>query len=111
MHRKKCGIQMKLKGGGGKGGGGEGERDRVRAWSHRSAFDMYLDLLDISNVLGRRAQQMLEIIWELEVGPAPELDALIDWRQVDDLLNDCYTLLDEGGNLSPGEQWLRLFQP
>ncbi|GBG66023.1 hypothetical protein CBR_g55002 [Chara braunii] len=41
-------------------------------------------------------QQMLEVIWVLEEGPAPELDELVDWRQVGALLNDCYALLDEG---------------
>ncbi|GBG81207.1 hypothetical protein CBR_g31879 [Chara braunii] len=40
-------------------------------------------------------QQMLETIWVMEVGPAPELDEFVDWCQTDALLSECYTLLDE----------------
>ncbi|GBG70630.1 hypothetical protein CBR_g7932 [Chara braunii] len=39
---------------------------------------------------------MLEVVWGLEQGPDPMLDLLLDHRQMDDLISQCYELLDEG---------------
>ncbi|GBG62170.1 hypothetical protein CBR_g29369 [Chara braunii] len=39
---------------------------------------------------------MLEVVWVLEQGPDSMLDALLDQRQMDDLISQCYELLDEG---------------
>ncbi|GBG76210.1 hypothetical protein CBR_g21959 [Chara braunii] len=50
-------------------------------------------------------QTMLEVIWVLEEGPIPELDEFVDWRQVEALSSDCYTLLDEG--LERGADWAK----
>ncbi|GBG77831.1 hypothetical protein CBR_g25761 [Chara braunii] len=46
--------------------------------------------------LAGRSQDMLAIIWELEEGPASQLDPIIDWSQADELLNVCYARSEEG---------------
>ncbi|GBG85753.1 hypothetical protein CBR_g40482 [Chara braunii] len=44
-------------------------------------------------------QSMLDIIWELEEGPAPQLDEFIDWRQAETLMQRCYDIFKEGRDL------------
>ncbi|GBG74262.1 hypothetical protein CBR_g18673 [Chara braunii] len=46
--------------------------------------------------LAGSSQDVLAIIWELEEGPAAQLDPIIDWSQADELLNICYALFEEG---------------
>ncbi|GBG78721.1 hypothetical protein CBR_g27946 [Chara braunii] len=46
------------------------------------------------------SEDMLAIIWELEEGPDPRLDVCIDRRKADGVLSDCYTLFQEGRDLS-----------
>ncbi|GBG70962.1 hypothetical protein CBR_g8262 [Chara braunii] len=42
---------------------------------------------------------MLNIIWMLEEGPDPQLEACIDWRKADGMMSACYALFTEGRNL------------
>ncbi|GBG82000.1 hypothetical protein CBR_g34180 [Chara braunii] len=46
-----------------------------------------------------RTQEMLDIMWELEEGPDPRLDAYIDWRRADDRMGACKALFTMGRNL------------
>ncbi|GBG80318.1 hypothetical protein CBR_g30686 [Chara braunii] len=44
-------------------------------------------------------QSMLDVIWELEEGPAPQLDEFINWRQAHTLMQHCYDIFEEGCDL------------
>ncbi|GBG61514.1 hypothetical protein CBR_g21856 [Chara braunii] len=41
-------------------------------------------------------QSMLEVIWELEEGPAPSLDDFVDWHQAGLLMHRCYDIFRSG---------------
>ncbi|GBG87801.1 hypothetical protein CBR_g45957 [Chara braunii] len=41
-------------------------------------------------------QSMLEVIWELEEGPAPSLDDFVDWHQAGLLMHSCYNIFRSG---------------
>ncbi|GBG87154.1 hypothetical protein CBR_g44612 [Chara braunii] len=45
------------------------------------------------------ADDMLDIIWELEEGPDPQLESCIDWTRAHGMMSTCYTLFIEGSNL------------
>ncbi|GBG86629.1 hypothetical protein CBR_g41692 [Chara braunii] len=53
--------------------------------------------------LENRTQEMLDILWELEEGPDPQLDVYINWRRVDDRMAACKTLFTLGRDLH--NQW------
>ncbi|GBG76881.1 hypothetical protein CBR_g23096 [Chara braunii] len=56
-------------------------------------------VISLADWLKDMTDDMLEIIWELEEGPDPQLEACIDWRRVDGMMSYCYALFDEGCNL------------
>ncbi|GBG61445.1 hypothetical protein CBR_g21790 [Chara braunii] len=41
-------------------------------------------------------KRMLDVIWELEEGPAPQLDDFIDWHQAGLLMHGCYDIFRKG---------------
>ncbi|GBG67619.1 hypothetical protein CBR_g749 [Chara braunii] len=45
------------------------------------------------------ADDMLDIIWELEEGPDPQLESCIDWTRAHGMMSTCYALFAEGRNL------------
>ncbi|GBG88092.1 hypothetical protein CBR_g46581 [Chara braunii] len=45
------------------------------------------------------ADDMLDIIWELEEGPDPQLESCIDWTRARGMMSTCYALFAEGRNL------------
>ncbi|GBG63870.1 hypothetical protein CBR_g39651 [Chara braunii] len=49
--------------------------------------------------LKNMADDMLDIIWWLEEGPDPQLEACIDWRRAEAMMSTCYDLFAEGRNL------------
>ncbi|GBG91943.1 hypothetical protein CBR_g54039 [Chara braunii] len=45
------------------------------------------------------ADDMLDIIWELEEGLDPQLESCIDWMRAHGMMSTCYALFAEGRNL------------
>ncbi|GBG68337.1 hypothetical protein CBR_g2881 [Chara braunii] len=46
-----------------------------------------------------KRQRMMDVLWELEEGPNPQLDDLLDWQLADSLMGDCYGIYEEGSDL------------
>ncbi|GBG80690.1 hypothetical protein CBR_g31149 [Chara braunii] len=46
--------------------------------------------------LEEKMQAMLDIIWELEEGPAPPLDEFVDWHRAGLLMHGCYDIFRRG---------------
>ncbi|GBG82477.1 hypothetical protein CBR_g34853 [Chara braunii] len=45
------------------------------------------------------AEDILDVMWELEEGPDPQLDACVDWRRADGVMNTCKALFVKGRDL------------
>ncbi|GBG67295.1 hypothetical protein CBR_g434 [Chara braunii] len=54
--------------------------------------------ISVADWLKDMTDDMLDIIWELEEGPDPQLEACIDWRRVDGMMSTCYALFTESQN-------------
>ncbi|GBG82492.1 hypothetical protein CBR_g34868 [Chara braunii] len=46
-----------------------------------------------------KRQRMMNVLWELEEGPDPQLEDLLDWQLADSLMSDCYAIYEEGSDL------------
>ncbi|GBG62705.1 hypothetical protein CBR_g31722 [Chara braunii] len=55
--------------------------------------------ISLADWLKDMTDDMLNIIWTLEEGPDPQLEACIDWRKADGMMSTCYALFTEGRNL------------
>ncbi|GBG82845.1 hypothetical protein CBR_g36374 [Chara braunii] len=55
--------------------------------------------ISLADWLNDTADDMLNIIWELEEMPHPQLEARINWTRADSMLATCKALFTEGRNL------------
>ncbi|GBG78089.1 hypothetical protein CBR_g26027 [Chara braunii] len=55
--------------------------------------------ISMAEWLGDLTQETLDIIWELEEGPDPQLEAYIDWGRADDVMGICNALFAKSRDL------------
>ncbi|GBG72287.1 hypothetical protein CBR_g11215 [Chara braunii] len=55
-----------------------------------------------------KRQRMMDVPWELEEGPDPQLDDLLDWQLVDSLMGNCYAIYEEESDLCDKGEYAHL---
>ncbi|GBG82018.1 hypothetical protein CBR_g34198 [Chara braunii] len=76
-------------------------QELVEALSVRSNEEPGIDggAILLAGWLNDTAEDILDVMWELEEGPDPQLDAYIDWRRADGVMNTCKALFVKGRGL------------
>ncbi|GBG80193.1 hypothetical protein CBR_g30559 [Chara braunii] len=76
-------------------------QELVEALSVRSNEEPGIDggAILLAGWLNDTAEDILDVMWELEEGPDPQLDAYIDWRWADDVMNTCKAFFVKGRDL------------
>ncbi|GBG84504.1 hypothetical protein CBR_g38786 [Chara braunii] len=70
----------------------------LSSWSNEELEDEG-GAISLAVWLKNMADDMLDIIWGLEEGPDPQLEACIDWKRAEAMMSTCYALFAEGRNL------------
>ncbi|GBG63816.1 hypothetical protein CBR_g39600 [Chara braunii] len=83
---------------------------RVLSLRWQEGAEIEVGAISMAEWFDDMSRDMLDVIWELEEGPDPQLEAFIDWRHEDDSIGVCKALFAQGCHLHDqlkGRSWTR----